>query len=353
MLIRRPVFLLVLLYLLVLGVLLSLIADLSPPAVPAQAGSRLPHSLLLYLLRLSLPFFDVIPVSQEGAPPFLAQRITGRSSGWNPAPRDWSALVRVAFPLPAVSVEEEEESDWQLLPSLPPTPQPQVESRLTGEQPLVLVYHTHSSESYFPAMRAAGERGDRPYSRNPQINMFRVGEELVWSLQAQGVPAFHLRVEFDRQGLTGSYMESEKGVREVLSRYPTIRYLIDVHRNSAPRSQTVVEVKGRPTARVMFVVGKGSPTFPNPHWKENEAFGRRLAALMEAEASNLVRYVSSGGGGWTYVRSSRFNQHLSPRAILVEVGGPENTLAEALEASRLLGRALARLVQEEEEKKVN
>jgi len=346
---------LALFYLFVLGVLLSLIADLSPPAVPAQAGGPPPRSLLSYILRLSLPFFDVIPVSREGAiPSFLAQRAAGHPPGRDPAARDWSALIRVAFPLPAVSLaEEERESEWQLLPSVPLDPRPAAVSRLTGKAPLVLVYHTHSSESYLPAMREVGERGERPYSRDPRVNMLRVGEELVSSLQAEGIPAFHLRVEFDRQGLTGSYVESERGVREVLSRYPTIRYLIDVHRNSAPRSQTVVEVEGRPVARVMFVVGKGSPALPNPHWKENEAFGRRLAEIMEAQASNLVRYVSSGGGGWTYVRSSRFNQHLSPRAILVEVGGPENTLPEALEAARLLGRALARLVREEGGEKVN
>ncbi len=343
MLIRRPVILWAVLYLLVLGVLLSLVADLSPPAVPAQAGGEVPRSFFSYLLRLSLPFFDLIPVSrEEGA----AVHPLSASSPF----RDWSTLVRVAFPLPAVSVVEEEESKWQFLPSI--SPPPAAESHLTGTGPLVLVYHTHTSESYFPAMREAGEGGEKPYSRNPRLNVVRVGEELVRSLEAEGIPALHLRVEFDRQGLTGAYVESERGVREMLSRYPTIRYLVDVHRNSASRKETVVEVGGKRVARVMFVVGRGSPELPNPHWKENEAFGRRLAELLEARASQMVRYVRSGGGGWTYVRSSRFNQHLSPRAILVEVGGPENTLDEALEAARLLGEALARFVKEEE-KKVN
>ncbi len=230
----------------------------------------------------------------------------------------------------------------------------------------MIVYQTHAHESFEPELVAAGAApGGSPYSEDVNRNMVRVAEELARTLQEGfGIPVLHLRDLFDRNGLTGAYMESERGVREAMARYPTARVLIDVHRDSAPRESTTTVVGGKPVARVMLVVGMGNDHLPNPHWRRNQAFASMVARAADrlvtpdtlpsgAPGAPVRRYpqfvrqmAGYGADPWTYVRNGRFNQHLSDRAILVEIGGPGNTMAEELRAARLVARAVAEAIRE-------
>lgn len=208
-----------------------------------------------------------------------------------------------------------------------------------------------------PELVAAGASPRQtPYTRDVDLNITRVGEELARVLQEKyGIATAHLPDAFDRNGLTGSYMESEAGVKAAMNRYPGARILVDVHRDSAPRESTTTVIGGKPVARVMFVVGMGNEHLPHPNWKQNQYFGRALALALDAafppdEVGNgqryprLVRQMKNGDADpWTYVIKGRFNQHLSPHAILIEVGGPGNTMAEALRAARMIAYAVARV----------
>lgn len=188
----------------------------------------------------------------------------------------------------------------------------------------------------------------------------RLAAELARARNEEGVPAVHLSEVFEREGLTGAYMESEKAVEEAMRRLPTARVLADVHRDSAGRGFTTTVAGGETYARLLLVVGMGSSGLPNPHWRENQAFAREVArradSLLTPDAVTvagravtyppLVRQLSGGDGDpWTFGRNGRLNQHLSPRAILVEFGGPENTLGEAIRSARLVGRALAEVIR--------
>ncbi len=333
-----------------------------PPAADRDPGAWR-RDVAAVFLRLGLPIVDVY-------------RQGGGERLWDPRrlfplrelrTREAVRLLHLSLPVLALEPEESGPARGEEASAVPPaaaTDPPEqrllpARGPLSGE-PLVIVYSTHSHEAYGPDLRFRGAPpGASPYTGDMNLTVVRVAAELVRSLNEEGVPSLHLDRVFDREGLTGAYMESERGVLEALRRHPTARILVDVHRDSAERGFTTTVAGGRTYARLLFVVGMGNSRLPNPHWRENQSFAREVARRADALLTPdtvavagrparyppLVRQLQDGDGDpWTFGRNGRFNQHLSPRAILVEFGGPENSLGEALRSARLVARALAQAV---------
>jgi len=214
------------------------------------------------------------------------------------------------------------------------------ESAVPGElpaEPLVLVYQTHSQESYLPALSNNGNLNpEQAFSPDPARNVTRVGAELVRELNSRGVGAVHSTVVHDGEGRLVAYDRSLATVRELMARYPSIRVLVDVHRDSARGEETTAQIRGEPAARIMIVLGTDN-RLPHPRWRENYTFSLKVVRLMEEQYPGLSRGV--------YPKSYRFNQHLSPAALLYEVGGVDNTMEEALRSVRALADVLAELAR--------
>ena len=100
---------------------------------------------------------------------------------------------------------------------------------------------------------------------------------------------------------------------------------------------TSATVDGEKSAQIMLVVAAGTDVRPVPRWQENLALGLKLHVQMERIAPGICRYVN--------LRSSRFNQDLSPGALIVEVGAAGNTRQQALAAAELLGQAVLELAK--------
>ncbi|MBE3590582.1 MAG: stage II sporulation protein P [Firmicutes bacterium] len=211
---------------------------------------------------------------------------------------------------------------------------------VTGAEPVVLIYHTHATESFLPELPGATGPQDA-FTTDRRRNMVHVGDVLAAALAELGVPVAHSREEYDAAGRVGAYERSLAGIEPILARYPSIRLIVDLHRDSVGRDRTVAVAGGRRVARVMLVVGTDR-LLSHPHWRENAAFAARVAAAMEAAYPGLVRTVD----GQPYmVEEGRYNQHVAPGAILIELGGAENTLAEEDATARLLAPILADLVK--------
>jgi len=108
---------------------------------------------------------------------------------------------------------------------------------------------------------------------------------------------------------------------------------VDVHRDAGPdKATTTMELAGVSCARLMLVVGSDN-RLPHPNWAANKAFASLIAADLEGSYPGLCRGLR--------VQTGRYNQHVSPQAILVEVGATENTLDEALASMPALAASLA------------
>lgn len=209
--------------------------------------------------------------------------------------------------------------------------------------PLVAIYHTHASESYLPLVKRVSTDqlakidAEEAFADDPDITMVRVGQELAEILAKQyGIPTIHSRRFHDADGRLGAYVQSAQTVERLLREYPTLRVLLDLHRDSPRRSLTTVTVGGKSAARILFLVGTNK-NLSHPNWRLNHAFASRLNEVMEELYPGLSRGLM--------VTESRYNQHYLPHAMLVEFGGVDNTLDEVMLSVRLFAEVLYRVMR--------
>jgi len=218
-----------------------------------------------------------------------------------------------------------------------------------GRDPIIAIVHTHGSESFLPAVEALARARDpgvdvstlEAFTDDTSTNMLRVGEELARYLSTTyGIPVVQSRRLHDAQAdgfRLGAYERSLETMTEILRRHPTVKVMIDLHRDAPPRDKTTAIVKGVSTATIYTIVGTDR-LLDNPYWQANYDFARRLVATMEQDHPGLSRGI--------LVRDERYNQHVMKRTILLEVGGQENTLEEVFAAVRDLGDVLDQIVAE-------
>lgn len=210
--------------------------------------------------------------------------------------------------------------------------------RAEGDGPQVLIVHTHGSESYTPDASFPYTPTENTRTTDTCYNVVRVGDELQKVLEENGVQAVHIRDIFDSPAYSGSYDRSLAAIEDALAEYPTIKVVIDVHRDSiltddGTAYKTSCTIDGEEMAQLMFVVGTDEGGLYHPDWQDNLNYVTNLQYQLNRSYPGLMRPVN--------LRTQRFNQHASPGSMLVEVGSSGNTMPEALAAIRLFGQTLA------------
>ncbi|MCH5183369.1 MAG: stage II sporulation protein P [Oscillospiraceae bacterium] len=209
------------------------------------------------------------------------------------------------------------------------------------DEPIVLILHTHGSESYLPAGVDYYLPEEDFRSDDPKETVVSVGDMIAETLESLGIPVLHDRTMHDLMDFNNAYTESRAAAREALAEHPTIRYILDIHRDSIFTQnniceKTLTEIDGKQTAQVMLVVGTNQDGAAHPDWRQNLTVATKLEELLNNLYPTLARPVN--------LRSSAFNQALSPGALLVEVGSCGNTIEEAREAGRLFAISFATLL---------
>ena len=204
-----------------------------------------------------------------------------------------------------------------------------------GAPPTVLIYHTHGTESYSPGASYDASYGFR--SEDISKNVVSAGEALCDSLRAYGVFAIHDENMYDKDDFSAAYTKSRAAVEEWLKKYPTVRYVIDIHRDSVSSggaaAAAVAEIEGRRAAQIMFVVGTDEKAGRHTGWETNLALAVKLQTSLAAISPSLVRPV--------YLRKASFNQDISPGALIIEIGSQGNTAEEAAYSAYLLAKVMA------------
>lgn len=206
-----------------------------------------------------------------------------------------------------------------------------------GEGPQILIYHTHGSEAYTQTEQERYVESDAYRTTDCAHNVVRVGEEMASMFRAQGFEVVHDTTLYDYPVYNGAYERSRAGVEKWLAQYPTIRFVLDVHRDALVSAdgaayKLIAQEGEEKVAQVMLVVGSGDSGLEHPNWRANLALAVRLQLALTDRYDQLARPIT--------LRASRFNQHLSSGALLVEVGGHGNTLEEAVAGGRMFARTV-------------
>lgn len=195
----------------------------------------------------------------------------------------------------------------------------------------VLIYHTHTTENYHPAPTHA--------DRGPG-DVVKVGQALVEALRELGVGAVHVTTVHDLPDWKDAGEKARQSVMQALARNDGLRVILDVHRDALPEGSggrgVTVQVNGEEVARILLIVG----TSQNPFAQGNTRFANRLKEKLEELAPGITRGVR--------LLAQSTHGDLHENSVTVYVGDyAENTLDQALRAARILGEAVAALLQED------
>ena len=206
---------------------------------------------------------------------------------------------------------------------------------LKQDAPTVLILHSHGTESYTKTEDYTESSAYRTLDTG--YNMVSVGAELKRVLEEGGIRVIHDTTPHDYPSYSKSYSHAREQIKAYLKENPTISLVLDLHRDSVENSagkQLVftTQWEGKSVAQLMMVVGTNANGLSHPNWPDNMALAVKLHALLEKNCPGICRPIS--------FRSQRFNQDLSPGAMLIEVGSAGNTRQQALEAVKILGQAI-------------
>ena len=205
----------------------------------------------------------------------------------------------------------------------------------------VLVYHTHSCESYLPDDSGVYYDDFYPRSTDGDQGVIAVGEMLVQTLRAKGIGAVHDTTLHDYPSYEGSYARSWETVAKYKEKYPDIKITIDLHRDSmtaedGTKYKPTFTFEGHKAAQLMIMAGyDDSGDFP--FWNENLIFAMQLQKRCEDMYPDMTRPLNFG----EYVYNMNFNNG----SLLIEVGTDANTVQESCRTGEYLANALSSLLQ--------
>ena len=207
------------------------------------------------------------------------------------------------------------------------------ETQITvSEDPLVVIYHTHSSESYMPYKESN-------YHRAEEDGTVRdVGDVMEKELKKKGINVIHDKTVHDRPSYNDSYTRSLDTIQNLVKKYPTAVYVIDLHRDAAAANATegkYIEIDGKRVATFSLVVGKANDNYPELY---------SFADKVSKKAGGMY----DGFGGYIMEKDYNYNEFVSNKALLLEVGNNKNTIEEARLCGKYFANVLAEVIKEEQ-----
>ena len=199
-----------------------------------------------------------------------------------------------------------------------------------GDGPQILIYHTHSQEAFADSVPGDVNTG-----------IVGVGECLTKILTEQyGYRVLHHTGQYDVETRDNAYSRALPAVEQILAENPSIQVIIDLHRDEvAEETKLVTDIQGRPTARFMFFNGLSRTRktgdidyLVNENQEANLAFSFQMQLKAAEYYPGLTRRI--------YLKGYRYNMHLRPRTLLVELGAQNNTVEEAINACDPLAHIL-------------
>ncbi len=209
---------------------------------------------------------------------------------------------------------------------------------LTGDDPKVLILHTHTTESYTKSGESYVETAAFR-TLDESYNMLSIGDRVAEILTQNGIAVLHDREIHDYPSYNGSYADARESIQAILEAYPDIQMVLDIHRDASGdlnnQIRPLATVNGEDSAQLMIVMGTNASGTNHPNWEQNLALGLKLQVELERLAPGITRPID--------LRSGRFNQDLTTGSLLIEVGAAGNTHEEALLAAEILAEAIAAL----------
>ena len=201
-------------------------------------------------------------------------------------------------------------------------------------EPIVYLYNTHQLEEY-------KQENQESYNVTPNVMMlsYIVREKLndkgiPTIVEENDVSAF---LQANNWSYASSYKVTKLLMEDAKTKNPTLKYFIDLHRDSVSKSISTATINGKNYAKVLFIIG-----LENPNYQENLTVTTTINNMLEEKYPGITRgiYKKEGKGV-----NGVYNQDFDKNTILFEVGGPENTIEEVLNTADAISTVLAEYIK--------
>lgn len=219
----------------------------------------------------------------------------------------------------------------------------QTTSNVKGAQ--ILIYSTYTWENYLPLLGKAGDSNAKHAigAGTPNQGVHLVDTWLKDDLSQVGA-AVDINYQnaatlLQKKGWTTNqaYDASRPIVQDALNSGKSYQLILDIHRDSARKNITTVQINNKSYARIAIIVGTAEP-----HANQNKALAQKLNHFLEKSYPGISRGVFSKGKS---EGNGVYNQDLSTQAILLEIGGVDNNKSELQNTCKALAKVLTQYVQ--------
>lgn len=211
-------------------------------------------------------------------------------------------------------------------------------------EPQILIIHTHATESFLSTTKDYYTEKDLTRTQDKNANMLLLGSIVTSKLKSAGFGVIHDQTLHDYPSYNESYSRAAKTITGHLKKYPSIKIVIDMHRDAISSGDTdkvklTTEISGKKAAQIMLVMGSQSGNVKNfPNWKENLKLAVRLQEKLETMYPSLARSIS--------LMPKNYNESLTTGSMLIEMGTDGNSLEEVKYSAELLSNSLCALLNE-------
>lgn len=199
----------------------------------------------------------------------------------------------------------------------------------------VYIYNTHQSEAY---------SGNALEGYNIKPGVMMASYIMQEKLAKNGIKADVMEdnitdyLNLNNMNYSKSYEASRKFLTEALNKYKDYKLIIDLHRDSLPKDKSTVIINNKSCAKISFVVG-----LDHKNSNQNMETANKLNEKIKIKYSSLTRGIISKGGAGS---NGIYNQDLNSNIVLIEIGGPENTIDEVLNTIELIAPIIGEYINE-------
>lgn len=203
--------------------------------------------------------------------------------------------------------------------------------------PLIYLYNSHQLENYNNDSLLA-------YGITPNVLMasYLLKEKLNSSGLATIVEDTNMTefLSLNNWDYSSSYKASRIFLLDKQNTHPTIKYYFDIHRDSVNKKLTTVNINNKSYARILFVIG-----LEHSNYQENLNNANKLNSIIDKKYPGLSRgiYKKEGPGV-----NGIYNQDISSKVFLIELGGIDNNIEEVLNTINALTDTITTYINQNE-----
>lgn len=204
----------------------------------------------------------------------------------------------------------------------------------------IIIYHTHTCESYTPTENNNYIASGNFRTTDLNYSVARVGSELTNNLILYGYNVIHDTTYHDYPAYTGSYTRGLSTITSIINNSSNSEFIIDLHRDALGSNSSygpTVQIGDEIVAQIMFVIGTDGGGLEHPNWNNN----LKLAIKIQEKANEMYPGLFKP----IILRNSRYNQHVTSGACIIEVGATGNTLEECNNSMKYLAKVISEVMK--------